>query len=154
MKLSQGPRFKKPRLDWRAYFEAFCEAHGKWPVMWGHRLLFQDGWTYAATSHQGPEWPPPSDKFQLQALKRIYWTRRRMIVSAELEELRETLTDWRQAQAMRAVPLKQSRVEKDEEGRRVVVEDLDFKGMQLRIDWLRKDVEECDEKLKGLGQEV
>lgn len=146
-------------LDWRAYFKRFCEQHGGNPVSHGGRLLFGDGWSYSSTDYMGPEWAPPVDAEERKILLTAYWTRRRDIVAAEHASLTKTFEGLRRDALLRSVPLQQRILfqEENAEGKMVVRQqavDLDFGAVQLRLEWLRGDVEQCDEKLAELQKEV
>lgn len=140
-------------LDWRAYFKRFCEQHGGNPVSHGGRLLFGDGWSYSSTDYMGPEWSPPTDPDELRVLLTAYWTRRRLIVKAEYDALAKTFDGLKRDAAVRSVPLQQRIVVQEEnaEGKIVVRQqaiDLDLQAVQLRLEWLRGDVEQCNSKLR------
>src|SRR5262245_41862310 len=75
-------------VDWRAYFLAFMEVHGKNPVEVNGKLLFPDGWQYSRNNHAGPEYPPPADPDQHRGLRIVYWKKRREIVETQAPELR------------------------------------------------------------------
>ena len=138
-----------PKLDWRAYFRAFCEAHGGDPVAHGGRLLFQDGWQYSSTDHAGPEWPPPEDPNKLLALRRFYWQRRRQIVEAEWRKLWEAVRGLEELQGHKSAPL-QSQAGR-EGGERRAAGPLDLAGLKARLSWLQDDVGWCEQKLAELA---
>jgi hypothetical protein len=142
----------KVKLDWRAYFRAFCDAHGD-PVKSGGRMLFADGWTYSASSHAGPEWPPPADPRIAGKLRQRYWRLRREMVRGEMLEVGGRLEWLRGMAAAKSAPLKQRvyyRTENDAGELAVVseVKNLDLSGLEERLKWLRKSLAEADEKLK------
>jgi len=91
------------RVDWKAYFRAFCQEHGH-PIEIGGRLLFPDGWMYSATDYKGPEWPP-EDSDRAKALRRVYWKRRRRSIRQELMELKTTLQDLETMNQVKSAPL-------------------------------------------------
>ena len=141
------------KLDWRAYFRAFCDSHGE-PVQHEGRWLFPDGWTYALKDWAGPEWPPDLDR--LPFLQRAYWRARRGIVKVELDHLKGRLNWLKGMAAAKSVPLKQRvtyRSENDD-GEPVMVsevKDLDLGAMEERAGWLAENLAECDANLKELG---
>lgn len=144
----------KPRhqLDWQAYFKSFNELHGGNPIHWGGRLLYQDAWQYSITDHAGPEFAPPEDQREVKSLKRSYWLRRKAIVENELRQLSLHITYLEEMQRLRHVPLQQVLTWFDMEQRRWSrqVGVLDMSGMKERCNWLKDDVELCNERIKEL----
>lgn len=139
-------------LCWPEYFKQFCQLHGGNPLMFGGVLLFQDGWTHSAHDHAGPEWPPPEDKEECRQLIRQYWLRRRAVVTYEYEQLLRHVERLEELQRHRQAPLQQvvqwlntedKRWQKD-------IGPLDLTAMKGRIEWLREDVQVCEDKLTEL----
>lgn len=122
--MDDAPQPLNVELDWRAYFQDFCAFHGGDPVPWRGKLLFRDGWSYAANDHKGPEWPPPSDPAELRAAQRFWWEYRLRLIRHELRELRLTHRNVKEQQAGRTVPLRQVAriVTRDEGGQRRIEE--------------------------------
>ena len=147
-----GPRRPEQfRLDWRAYFRAFSEAHGGDPVEHGGRLLFADGWQYSSTDHAGPEWPAPEDEQELRRLQTYYWNRRLWIVRTERNKLYEKLKGLEELQGTKSVALQTVARQPDEAGRSSVKRGpLDLAGMQARLAWLKADVQWCESQLEGI----
>lgn len=137
-------------LDWQAYFKEFCLAHGNNPIMFGGVLLFEDGWTYSAHDHSGPEWSPPKDVEELHQLMLAYWQRRRAIVQHEAKQLAQHIHHLEELQQSRKVPLQQVIAWFDSEAKRWHKETgpLDLEGMRGRLQWLDDDVQMCEEKVK------
>jgi hypothetical protein len=147
------------RLDDRGYFLEFCEAHGRYPIHHLNNLLFPDGWTYSSTDYGGPEWPPPEDPREQRGLRKVYWSRRREIVTAERDSLFHQLEGLKELATKKSVPLQQvGRVKSDgvgHDGRPVstwttVRGPVDFGTLEGRLKWLQEDVAECEAKLKEL----
>lgn len=140
-------------LDWKAYFKAFEEEHGKNPVVFEGRLLFSDGWTYSASDHAGPEWPPPADEAELRRLQVAYWRKRKQIVSSELVRLRHDIDGLRHMQSVKSIPLRQVVRYFDSDAKKRVTErqQLDLAGLESRLRWLEADAADCEAKLTELG---
>jgi hypothetical protein len=133
----------KVRLDWPAYFEDFCEQHGKFYVEFRGRLLFEDGWQYSATDYAGPEWPPLEDSKQLLVLQRQYW-KLRLRQSLELAfKARVVAKGIENLQRAKSGTLQERRGKK--------VAPVDVEALEGRKQWLEDDVELCKEKLTELG---
>lgn len=133
-------------LDWERYFQEFCNAHGKYPVVYGDKelLLFCDGWMYSSTSYEGPEYPPPTDKKLLNELQLYYWKRRSKIVKRELDALTNMLSQIRDATLSRSLPLYQRTEYRGDDGKLVVGSDrIDLTVINKRMDWLKNDLENC-----------
>lgn len=133
-------------LDWERYFQEFCNAHGKYPVIYGDEelLLFCDGWMYSSTDYAGPEYPPPKDKRQLAELQLYYWKRRLRIVKREHGNLESMIAQLLIAESSRSLPLYQRTEFTGDDGKSVVVSDkLDFTLVRKRRKWLENDIENC-----------
>lgn len=144
------------RLDWRAYFVRFCEAHGNNPVEHGGRLLFADGWRYSSTDHAGPEWGPPSSE-ELKKLQRAYWEARLVLVERERGRLQATIIELEGLQSQRRVPLQQRTFawsdDFAEDGHRMATissSDVQLMPLQQRLKLLIADVAHCGKMLKEL----
>lgn len=145
---SQAGTAPRVIIDWQEYFRRFCEVHGKFPLMYKGRLLFPDGWTYSATDHAGPEWPPPDDEGRRNELRRNYWKLRLFAVKKELALARDWLRQCEELIATRSVtPAQRTQfVGEDRTGRAVLqtqVADLDVDGARQRVDWLERDEDMC-----------
>jgi len=129
-------------LDWRAYFISFCEAHGS-PVQYGGRLLFPDGWTYSATDYHGPEWPPPTNKKELQDIKRQYKLIRRAGLKVAIHRLETQLESLRRMQEVRPVPLMARGLVEDSETGNVAIRSMpiDFQALEIRLELLKTEFE-------------
>lgn len=141
------------RLNWRAYFEQFCEVHGGDPVEHRGRLLFRNGWTHSSTDYAGPEWEPPEDPRELQKLRVAYWAKRRSMVKHELFGLQIQLGGLQALAKEKCCPLKQVVAALDEHGNetnRVETRLLDLSRLRGRIGWLEADLKECGEQLRAL----
>lgn len=135
------------RLDWKAYFDAFCEKHGD-PVEWGGRVLFPDGWTYSITSYQGPEYMPPEDPKALLRLQAEYWRVRYERIREVYHTVRELIERLKKAQAFRDGRLyhRYSMVEQNEYGERVRVTHTEPVNLTPYVSKLRElaaDLDKC-----------
>lgn len=153
-----SPRGKQGviELDWKAYFYEFCRVHGpQEPVDHGGRLLFKDGWTYSAFAYEGPEWEPPSNFDELDALVVRYWIIRRGWLEVMLSSLVLQLQKLQETIAGKSLPLRQVVVKHDAAGKQVresVV--LTMTGLEQRIKWVRDDLCECDVRLREIATET
>lgn len=138
----------KIKLDWRAYFEEFCELHGK-PVEANGRLLFQDGWTYSRTDLSGPEYPPPQDEKYLAELKRQYWEIRLRNATEERDEIERAYRRLSEMQEQRSATLKcKMRVFDDEkESYRFAAVDVNLPALESDLAFAQEEVEECQRHL-------
>lgn len=138
----------KIKLDWRAYFDGFCELHGK-PVDCRGRLLFQDGWTYSRTDHSGPEWPPPTDPKELAEFQRDYWSIRLAKAELEYTDARRIYENLEGMASKRSAPLKCGTRYFDEETNRYRrgVTDVSLSSFQDEVLMLKEEVEECKKHL-------
>lgn len=142
------------RIDWRAYYREFCDAHGGIPVEHGGRQLFEDGWTYSLTDYRGPEWPPPADARELLALKIEYWNIRLKAVLAQRDRLAVLLRDVEQLMLRRSCPLQQRVTYVDEAGKRQTqTGPLDVEPLRARHELFCDDVAYCEDKLNQLRAE-
>lgn len=148
-----------PRVDWQAYFtNVFCPAHGTWYVVDGGRLIFPDGWTYAADDYAGPEWPPPANLEHLAEILRTYWKRRREIVLKERDKLRGVLESLRTAQEQRPLDLVERKFGLSESTGNWLyygeVGPIDWDARRERLKWLNDDLLLCDKELLALGERL
>lgn len=147
---------KKPvqaRLDWRAYFKAFCELHGE-PLRFGKaRLLFPDGWQYNSRSHAGPEYPPPTDTRSRILLQKEYWNLRLEIVGDQRDKLEAKLKGLEELRQLCSAPLQETRVYYDGESKRIESGPLDTAPLCARLVWLTGELEKCNKQLETLGRE-
>jgi hypothetical protein len=140
-------------LDWEKYFRDFCEAHGKYPVMFEDALLFPDGWRYSAYSYEGPETPPPDDEKYLHILKSFYWERRYKIIKKELDSLEHFIAQLKALERDRDRTLSQRVTYKNDDGNYVSKsEPINFKILNQRLDWLRQDMLRCTQELGKLHE--
>jgi hypothetical protein len=136
-------------LDWRAYFRAFCEKHGRFPLLYRGRLLFPDAWQYSATDHAGPEWPPPDDKAERVRLMRAYWKLRRNAVRKTLPAARARLDHLQELVATHDLPVLQRVTTWDPgagDGGAPVsrVTEVDLEAARQHVAWLERDLLVCD----------
>ena len=147
--------FRNPKLDWRAYFLAFCQFHGE-PVEHNGRLLFADGWTYSLTDHSGPEWPPPEDLRELDILVTTYYLILERSLRVTLDKLIAARKSFDTVALSKSMPLQQvafEEYERDGETRvRKAAKQLDTGSLDARIEWMRQDLAECQERLKELAE--
>src|SRR3990167_5221453 len=139
------------KLDWCAYFEGFCEQHGK-PVDCHGRLLFQDGWMYSRTDPSGPEWPPPVEAKKLAELQREYWDIRLAKAELECADAKRILENLREMQRNRSASLKIGTRYFDEESSRYRrgVTDVNLDAIRDEVLLLKEEAEECKKRLKTL----
>lgn len=134
------------KLDWKAYFRAFCEIHGREPVVIQGRLLFPDGWQYSLDNYEGPEYPPQSEE-EAEALATVYWRRKQRIVYGEWVRLKRTLAQLELMRDTRSAPIQQKYLSYNDtaEGPRMgmVSCPVDFRAIRGRIDQLQADLNEC-----------
>jgi hypothetical protein len=143
----------RPVLDWRAYYLAFQEAHGE-PVNWSGKLLFRDGYTYAAKDYSGPEWPPPQDPKELRRLQRAYWQIRKANLTHLLRVRRADLLALHEMQAARSVPLQHKTCIRDDQGTKVQAQALNLRDLEDRLRWTEHDLLECQERLDALNGDL
>lgn len=157
--LPTSPRIEegvRVELDWKAYFYEFCRVHGpQEPVEHGGRLLFRDGWTYSATSYEGPEWEPPKSFEELDALVARYWIIRRGRVTVTRDILVAQLQRLEELKASKSLPLHQVVTVHDTDGNKVrQTIPLLLTGLQQRLRWVREDLVECDKRLEEIARET
>ena len=140
------------RLDWKAYFNGFCELHGGNPVEVDGKLVLPDGWSYSSTAYEGPEWPPPKDEAEFVRVMTAYWNERRGIVSDELKLLQNTRRSMVDQMVNRSAPLmKKVRVfDEVAEKHRWQADELNLDAVDERISWLKADLENSVHELEKL----
>lgn len=140
-------------IDWQQYYEDFCEAHGKYPILHNSRLLFPDGWTYSIDDYAGPEWPPPDNPVELARLRLIYYQRRLDIVQEELRNMTTILHNIEDLQRVKSVQLKQTIATFDEATNNIKSETVPISTVLVkkRIEWLSKDVDNCKSTINSLS---
>ncbi len=111
-----------------------------------------DGWQYSATDYKGPEYPPPTDPYQLRHLKRMYWVQRRFAVRFTVNEVAARLEAIELQQDGRSVPLQQSTRFWDEELKKWVTVrgPVDTTLLKARLHMLQADLVVCEQMLEEL----
>lgn len=142
----------KVQVDWKAYFLQFCAVHGE-PVEVGGRLLFRDGWTYSLTDYEGPEWGPPLNHTELDELVYNYWRARREKLLPLLATLTHRLQQFKDLSATRSLPVQQVVIVNTAQGKRRGYQPLSTKPLEDKVGWVRKDIEECEVRLKEIMDE-
>jgi hypothetical protein len=122
-------------------------------VTWKGRLLFMDGWQYSSTDYRGPEYPPPTDEYQLRHLKRMYWTQRRFAVKFTVNDVAARLEAIELQQEGRDQPLQQTTRYYDDDMRKWVTikGPVDTTLLKARLQFLRQDLVVCDQMLEELS---
>lgn len=148
--LHSRTRTPQIRIDWKAYFKAFCEAHGD-PILYKGRLLFPDGYQYSATDYAGPEYPP--EESLERAYRIVYYRERRKLLRERESALIRRLEALERLQSALSVPLQYSWTDRDETTGKIMrgTQSLDF-DIQLRepIEDVRADMKRCEEMLREL----
>lgn len=138
----------KVKLDWMAYYQRFKQVHGEYPVKYGGKLLFPDGWQYALDP-QGPEFRPAEGAITFLQVK--YWQLRKSIIHEELTLLEWQYNALRDLQSTKSAPLQQVIFMEDEGGaKKKQVVDFQLSDLEGRLQWLRSDLAECEEQLSIL----
>ena len=151
-----------PTVDYVAYFEAFCNAHGGEgpPMQFGNNLIFPDGWTYDAYHHEGPEYEPPSDSYSLARLKALYWTLRLKLIRKHFQEFVIRVNNLEHLQQFKNVPLMGTRIIKQRSrstGQVRYVQrsaPIDFEHLEVERKGMEQEIDLCEGKLKGLRIEL
>lgn len=144
-------------IDWERYFQEFCNAHGRYPIVYEPKedivlLLFPDGWMYDGLNYDGTEYPPPDDHNELMELLTYYWKRRLRIVKGEHDSLAHSLSRLKDLQRSRSLPIYQrSEIRTDEGKTETQSQKLDLVMHEKRLQWLKKDIQECKDKLTELS---
>lgn len=145
------------RVDWRQYFRDFCEKHGD-PLTHpsGAVLLFPDGWSYSATSHRGPEWPPPDDPQQHWEQVRLYWRLARLGIRRELVVAREELAGVVAAVQLRSACLTVTTTVRDPDTGAAtrVSTPLDPADFRARVAELEADLAGAESKVRACETEL
>lgn len=147
--LLSSSRGYKVELDFKAYFLEFCKIHGE-PVEYKGRLLFSDGWMYSLTDYQGPEYHPPLDNRELDIFILNYWLLRRSYLTNLLLKYEHELKLLKDVQASHSLPLQQVVKIQDEQRIRKHYKPLTLNNLEQRVEWVRKDLIECDVRLKEI----
>lgn len=126
--------------------------HGEPVVYKENRLLFRDGWMYSATDYEGPEFPPPHNHQELDALVLEYWTIRKATLTKTVMKLHHQIKTAKDAQATRNIPLQQVTYVQDGDRRRRSYKPLDLSGIETRIEWIEADLRECEERLTEIQE--
>ena len=134
------------QLDWKGYFIEFCKIHGE-PVLYNNHLIFRDGWSYSSTDYEGPEFGPPIDTKELDALVLQYWTLRKQKLEGMILSLRHEKRMLEQAQSVHSAPLQKVTHIETSKGKRRGYESIDTRNLDLRIGWIVDDLKECNERL-------
>ena len=150
----ESPKFRV-ELDWKAYYNAFKEKHGGWPILYKGRQYFADGWSYSATSYSGPEWPPPDDPKELKRLQAVYWTVRKERAKADLDIANQRLAMLRDLQYQKDAKLQMIVKTKDETTGKIesTPEDFNPEVFDQVIDFYKDEIEQAEIQLKMLGDE-
>lgn len=142
------------KLDWTAYFKAFCAQRGSTPVLVDHetRLLFSDGWMYHPTKHDGPEYPPPTNPRIRRRLQRKYWRVRKNIILYEMNEFRQEVKYLTEVQESRSAPLYHENVYWDEQSQTRVTNSVlvNIGNIKSELEGLQEQLKTCDEELRKL----
>ncbi len=147
------------RLDWRAYFYKFVEAHGE-PVVYNEgMLLFRDGWRYEIGDYQGPEHEPPVDEDKLQDLRRHYWEILKAKLQGEHADLKRQISMLVEWDMHRDQPLQQRVVYESRNEAGVITlmsdaEDFDAGPLLSKLNGLEYLLKECEDNLVSLGGAV
>lgn len=147
-------RLPQVRVDWREVWEAFKREHGE-PVQYRGLLLFPDAWTHASADLRGPEWPPPENPNERRTMMLHYWLIRRKVVKVERDYWWNTITQVREVQRSRSVPVPvyvRSLTRDDDTGKlkltRHAVSPDDWEAG--RLNQLNLALAECEEKIREL----
>lgn len=145
------------KLDWKAYYRRFSEAHGGNPIVYKGRQLFRDGWTYSLNDYAGPEWPPPADPKELLTLQKVYYYTLWNRAQNELMALRSRYDAIKGLQETKSVPLQQSVEVRDNEapvGKQVSKHTQDWVPdvFELVIAYLEQEVNTSNEHIQQLKE--
>ena len=148
-------------LDWEAYYESFKQLHGLDPVNdeHGDYLLFPDGWRYSAHRPNGPEYPPES-KRDAYLIGRQYWRIRKQIVRGEIQTLKSKYDNLKELSGengrLSATLYSRVYIEDDVTGEPVAtsqaINEEFFSLMEGRLEWLGKDLIDCERELTRLAK--
>lgn len=135
-----------PKIDWKGYFLRFCQAHGE-PELLGGNLIFRDGWSYSGTDYKGPENPPSPDPIELDETVVRYWKGRRARCDQMLSKAIAVRERIETEQRKRSLPLQQTVFVQEEGTTKKGAVSLNTSALDLKIKWLRADIEEADRAL-------
>ena len=143
-------------IDWEEYFKEFCKAHGQYPILYNDvDLLFHDGWRYSASNYEGPEYPPPTDKTELNYLLLVYWKRRYQIVKLEYDGLEYSIAQLKEIQRHKDRPLYQRVTYQDDTGKQVTTSQrLDLDTLNKRLNWLKLDKDRCSKQIDNIESDI
>lgn len=131
------------RIDHRATFRAFCDAHGGDPIMHNGTLLFRDGWRHSATSYRGPEFAPPDDTAERVALIHAYWRRRREVLELRHRDLELAIANLDDAQRASTAPLYERVTYRGDAGMVTETRPIDVIALREQLDILASDLDEA-----------
>ncbi len=114
-------------------------------------MLFRDGWMYSLTDFEGPEWGPPANHRELDELVAVYWSTRRGKLVPLLASLVHRLQQLRDMSLPHSLPVQQVVVVDTREGKRRGYQPLSTRPLEEKIGWVRRDIEECDERLTEIA---
>lgn len=122
------------RLDWKAYFRAFCEKHGP-PVAYNtENLLFPDGWMYSHWDYRGPEFRPPEKPEELKALQMAYWRRRQRSLKRQLRDYQEQIEGLKVLQSAKDASLVKKDMSLGNDGEiQIKRSDVDLSGLETQV---------------------
>jgi hypothetical protein len=116
-------------------------------------LLFRDGWTYSATDYEGPEFPPPTNTDELDALTLVYWRERKIQITAQMRKLAYEKEELEKVQLGRDLPLQQATLVEEAGKYRKGYKPVDLSGLETRLAWMREDLAECHMRLSEIEEE-
>lgn len=152
------------RIDWKATFYAFCEAHGGLPVKHAGRLLFPDGWGYAL-DYRGPEYPPPRDaegnpdEEALLHLRIAYCREKRRLLRFEVAHFGDLVSSFDDMQKGRSVRIQSMRKTDDmgatgnPQWASGDAED-EISLIRSRLKWARSELVTCEKELEALEEQT
>lgn len=145
-------------IDWEAYYKEFVAVHGQ-PIPVRSKdgdkvgwLLFPDGYRYGLKP-EGPEMPPENEKRRL-AYVRLYWTKRKQIITEELNTLLQDIRKLAELQANLSAPLmlSEARMAEDDDGKLrpvLVSSEVDWDLLFEKAQDLKQDLIECSRSLES-----
>lgn len=143
------------KLNWRAYFQEFDQAHGGDPVVYGGRLLYPDGWRYALKDYAGPEWPPPEDEEELARLQYAYWGLHKQRLQQYLASRTRLVEGLRRLQVNKDQPLQHIASYLGEDGRmQNRIQALDLDDLETELAWGQQVLNDCETELQKLREKL